>query len=85
MICIRLNSCTIFCKQQEFLHGFNKLKKFVSVTAIHRLIFSFFANQNFSSDRKAKLLHKWIILVLQVKFPFMGCLVKADNGLSGNR
>ena len=38
----------------------------------------FFANQNFSPDRKAKLIPKWIALVLQVKCRFMDCLVKAN-------
>ena len=51
------------------------MQKLVSVGAIRRFIFNFFANQNFSRDRKAALLRKWIALVLQVKLHFMGCLV----------
>ena len=85
MIRIRLNNCTIFWKQREFLHGLDNLQKLVSVGAIRRFIFSFFANQNFSRDRKAELLCKSIALVLQVKFRFMGCLVKANALVSGNR
>ena len=38
----------------------------------------FFCKSNFSRHRKAELLRKWIALVLQVKFRFMGCLVKAN-------
>ena len=60
------------------------LQKLVSVGAIRRFIFSFFANQNFSRDRKAELLCKSIALVLQVKFRFMGCLVKANTLVLGN-
>ena len=60
------------------------LQKFVSVGAIRRFIFNFFANQNFSRHRKAELLRKWIALVLQVKFRFMGCLVKANALVLGN-
>ena len=85
MIRIRLNSYTIFWKRREFLHGLNNLQNFVSTETIRRLIFSFFANQNFSWDIKAMLLHKWIALVLQVKFCFMGSLVKANALLSENR
>ena len=44
----------------------------------------FFANQNFSRDRKVELLCKSIALVLQVKFRFIGCLVKANALVSGN-
>ena len=84
MIRIRLNNCTIFWKQREFLHGLDNLQKLVSVGAIRRFIFSFFANQNFSRDRKAELLCKSIALVLQVKFRFMGCLVKANALVLGN-
>ena len=36
----------------------------------------FFANQTFSRHKKTKLLHKWIALVLRVKFCFMSCLSK---------
>ena len=61
------------------------LQKLVSVGAIRRFIFNFFANQNFSRHRKAELLRKWITLVLQVKFRFMGCLVKANALVFGNR
>ena len=85
MIRIRLNNCTIFWKQREFLHGLDNLQKLVSVGAIRRFIFSFFANQNFSRDRKAVLLRKWIALILQVKFRFMGFLVKANALVSGNK
>ena len=85
MIRIRLNSYTIFWKRREFLHGLNNLKNFVTAGTIRRLIFSFFANQNFSRDIKVMLLRKWITLVLQVKFCFMGCLVKANALLSENR
>ena len=85
IIRIRLNNCTIFWKQPEFLHGVDNLQKLVSVGAIRRFIFSFFANQNFSRDRKAVLLRKWIALVLQVKFRFMGyLLVKVNALISGN-
>ena len=84
MIRIRLNNCTIFWKQREFLHGLDNLQKLVSVGAIRRFIFSFFANQNFSRDRKAVLLRKWIALILQVKFRFMDCLVKTNALVPGN-
>ena len=77
MVRIRLNNCTICWKQREFLHGLDNLQNLLSVEAIRRFTFSFFANQNFSRDRKAELLCKSIALVLQVKFRFMGCLVKA--------
>ena len=43
-----------------------------------------FANQNFSRHRKAMLLRKWVALILQVKFRFMGCLVKVSALLSGD-
>ena len=85
MVRTRLNNCTIFWKQREFLHGLDNLQKLVSVGAIRRFIFSFFANQNFSRDRKAVLLRKWIAVILQVKFCFMGCQVKANPLVSGNR
>ena len=85
MIRIRLNNCTIFWKQREFLHGLDNLQNLLSVGAIRRFIFSFFANQNFSLDKKAVLLRKWIALILQVKFRFMGCLLKANALVSGNR
>ena len=85
MICIRLNNCTIFWKQREFLRGLNNLQKLVYFGAIRRFIFSFFANQNFSLDKKAVLLRKWIALILQVKFRFMSCLVKSNALVSGNR
>ena len=84
MIRIRLNNCTILWKQREFLRGLDNLQKLVSVETISRLIFSFFANENFSQDKKALLLRKWIALVFQVKFCFMGCLVKANALVSGN-
>ena len=45
----------------------------------------FFPNQNFSRDRKVELLCKSITVVLQVKFRFIGCLVKANALVSGNR
>ena len=61
------------------------LQKLVSVGAIHRFIFSFFANQNFSRHRKTELLRKWITLVPQVTFHFMGCLVKVNALTLGNR
>ena len=69
---IRLNNCTICWKQREFLHGLDNLQNLLSVGAIRRFIFSFFANQNFSRVRKFVLLRKWIAL--------MGCLVKANVG-----
>ena len=56
MIRIRLNNCTIYWKQREFLLGLDNLQYLLSVGAIRRFIFSFFANQNFSRDRKAQLL-----------------------------
>ena len=56
----------------------------VSVGAIGRFIFNFLANQNFSRHRKAELLRKWIALVLQVKFRFMGYLTKANALVLGN-
>ena len=84
MIRIRINYCNIFKKQRQFLHGLDNLQKLVSVGAICRFIFSFFANQNFSRDRKAVLLRKWIALILQVKFRFMGCLVKTNALVPGN-
>ena len=43
-----------------------------------RFIFNFFANQIFSQHRKTELQRKWIALVLQVKFRFTFCLVKAN-------
>ena len=85
MIRMRLNNCTIFGKQREFLYGLDSLQKLVSVGQICRFIFSFFADQNFSRDREAKRLRKWIALVLQLKFVFMGCLVKTNALVSGNR
>ena len=57
----------------------------ISIGAIRRFIFNFFTNQNFSRHRKAELLRKWIALVLQVKFRFMGCLAKANALILGNR
>ena len=57
------------------------LQKLISVGAICRFIFNFLANQNFSRHRKAKLLRKWIALVLQVK---LRCLVKANALVLGN-
>ena len=44
----------------------------------------FFANQDFSRHRKAELPRKWIALVLQAKFRFMVCLVKANALVLGN-
>ena len=85
MIFLRINNCTIIWKQEAFLHGLDNLQKPVSVGAIRWFIFSFFANQNFSLDRKAVLLRRWIALILQVKFSFMGYLVKANALVSGNR
>ena len=52
---------------------------------MRRFIFIFFANQSLSRDRKAVVLRKWIALVFQVKFCFMGCIVKANNLVLGNR
>ena len=49
-----------------------------------KFIFNFFANQNFSRHRKTELLRKWIALVLQAKFCFMDCLVKANALVLGN-
>ena len=60
------------------------LQKLISVGAILRFIFNFFVNQNFSRHRKTELLRKWIALVLQAKFRFMGCLVKANPLVIGN-
>ena len=86
MIRVRLNNRTTFLKQREFLHGLNNLQKLVSVGTGRRFIFCFvFANQNFSLDRKAVLLRKWITLILQVKFRFMGFLVKANAIVSGSK
>ena len=51
-------------KQREFLHDLDSLQNLVSVGAICRFFFSFFVNQNFSRDREAELLRKWIGLVL---------------------
>ena len=84
MIRIILNNCTFFWKQREFLHGLDNLQKLVSVGAIRSFIFDFFAIQNFSRNRKAVLLCKWIALILQVKFRFMVHLVKANALVSGN-
>ena len=80
----KIKQLHFFLKQRDFLHGFDNLRKLVSVGAIRRFIFSFIANQNFSRDRKAVLLRKWIALILQVKFRFMGCLVKANALVLGN-
>ena len=85
MIRIKLNNCNTFGKQLEFLHGLDNLPKLECVGAILRFIFSFFANQNISRDRKVELLSKWITLVLQVKISFMGGLVKANALVSENR
>ena len=60
------------------MHGLDNLQKLVSAGAIRSFIFSIFANQNFSRDRKVELLRKSIALVLQAKFRFMDCLVKAN-------
>ena len=60
------------------------LQKLISVGPIRSFIFDFFANQNFSRHRKAQLLRKWIALVPQVKFGFMGCLVKENALVIGN-
>ena len=81
---IRLNNCATFWKQWEFLYGLDICKKLVSVGAIRKFIFKFFANQNFSRPWKTELLRKWIVLVLQAKFPFMGSLVKASAIVLGN-
>ena len=43
------------------------------------------SNQNFRQDRKVELLCKSIAPLLQKKFRFMGCLVKANVQVSGNR
>ena len=83
MISIRLNNCIIFWKQQKFLQGLDNLQQLVSVGEISRFIFIFFANQNFSRNRKALPPRKWIALVLQIKFRFMGCLVTANALVSG--
>ena len=42
------------------MHGLDNLQNLLSVGAIRRFIFSFFANQNFSQDRKTEQLRKWI-------------------------
>ena len=42
MIRIRLNNCTNFWKQREFLHGLENLQKLASVGATSRLILIFF-------------------------------------------
>ena len=60
------------------------LQKLVPVGAIRRFIFNFLANQNFSQHRKVELLRKWIALVLQTKFRYMGCLVKTNALVLGN-
>ena len=60
------------------------LQKLVSVGTIRRFIFNLFQYQNFSRHKKAELLRKWIALVLQVKFPFIGCVVKANTLVLGN-
>ena len=77
VIRIRLNNFTIFWKEQELLHGLDNLQKLVSVGEYAGSSSVLFANQNFSWDRKAVL--------LQVKFRFMGCLVKANAIVSRNR
>ena len=76
-----LNDCF---KTMRIFAWFRYLQKLASFGAIHRFIFNFFANQNFSRHRKTELLRKWIALVLQVKFRFMGCLVKANALVLGN-
>ena len=73
MICFKLNNCTIFWKQREFLHGFDNLQNRFPVGPIRTFIFSFFVNENFSRDKEATLLR------------FMGCLVKAKTLVSGSR
>ena len=59
------------------------LQRLISVGAIRRLVFNLFLNQNFSRQRKTKLLRKWITLVLQGKLRFMGCLVTANDLVLG--
>ena len=92
--CLRISNWKMISYNIKQLHHLLKtmrifawsqyLQKLVSVGAISRFIFNFFANQNFSRHRKAKLLHKWTALVLQVKLRFMGCLVKANSLVLGN-
>ena len=60
------------------------LQKLVSVGAIRRFIVNFFCKSKLSWHRKTELLHKWIALVLQAKFRFMGYLVKANILVLGN-
>ena len=78
MIRIRINNCNIFKKQREFLHGLDNLQKLVSVGAICRFIFSFFANQNFKAatqmDRSST----------SSEISFHGLLVKANVLVSEN-
>ena len=71
-------------KTMRIFAWYRYLQKLVSVGSIRSFIFNFFANQNFSRHRKAELLRKWIALVLQAKFRFMGCLVKANALVLGN-
>ena len=73
MIRMRLNNCTIFWKQRDFLHGLDNLQNRFPVGTILTFIFSFFANENFSRDREFMLRH------------FLGYLLKAKTLVSGNR
>ena len=85
---LRISNCKTISHKIKQLHHLLKtmrafawsrhLQKLVSVRAIRRFIFNFFENQNFSRHRKVVLLRKWVAVVLQVKFCFMGCLVKAN-------
>ena len=54
---------------------FAKTSIFRGNTQVH---LQFLCNQNFSRLRKTELLRKWMTVVLQAKFRFMGCLVKAN-------
>ena len=60
------------------------LQKLVSVGAIRRFIFNFFANQNFSRHRKGRPATQMDHSVLQVKVCFMGYLVKANTLVLGH-
>ena len=64
VLTVFLNDCF---KTMRIFAWFRYLQKLASFRAIHRFIFNFFANQNFSWHRKVELLRKWIAVVLQVK------------------
>ena len=62
MIRIRLNNCSIFWKQQEFLHDLNNLQKLVSVGAIH--IFRFLQIKTLAEIERPSCYRNGLLLYL---------------------